>query len=175
MSKREVYAENRIVRLVETRSHDALDAFKNWQDPVTIKGFNGQHVKTLKQYKAKFENWEAGKWLFYAAIQEVATGDIIGSISISHEPHDLSIWLYAPYRGQQLGASAFSLAANYAVEALEVGRLYAGVMEDNLPGQALLKKCGFVPNPEGNYKTTHYETGESFLELDHIYIPPWKF
>ncbi|MCL2235754.1 MAG: GNAT family N-acetyltransferase [Defluviitaleaceae bacterium] len=96
-------------------------------------------------------------------------------IGISHEPHDLAIWLYALYRGQKLGASAFSLAANYAVEALEVERLYAGAMEDNLPAQALLKKCGFVPHPEGNHKTTHYETGEDFFELDHIYIPPWKF
>ena len=169
MNKRKIYAENRLVRLVETREEDACAAYENWQDPETIKGFNGRHVKSLQQYKAKFENWEDGKWHFYAAIQEVASGEIIGSVAVSNEPHDLAIWLFAPYRGRGLGTSAFLLAANFATDALEIGRLYAGAMEDNVDARAMLKKCGFSPNPEGNYKTTHYQTGEEFTELDHIF------
>ncbi|MCL2854611.1 MAG: GNAT family N-acetyltransferase [Defluviitaleaceae bacterium] len=172
--KREVYAENQLVRLVETRKKDAQAAFENWQDPDTIKGFNGRHVRSIQQYRAKFEDWDSGKWFFYCAVQEVATGEIVGCISVSNEPHDLAIWLFAPHRGRGLGVAAFSLATNYVTEALDVERLYAGAMEDNLRAQAMLKKCGYIPHPVGNFTTTHYETGEEFTELDHIYIPPWQ-
>lgn len=32
----------------------------------------------------------------------------------------------------------------------------------------MLKKCGFVPHPEGNEEERHFESGEPVIQLDFV-------
>lgn len=33
----------------------------------------------------------------------------------------------------------------------------------------MLKKCGFIPHPEGNQQEKHFLTGEDITQLDSVY------
>lgn len=165
---RKVYITNEIVSLVEYKPCDDYILYENWLDPDTQKGYNGVHVTTFEDYQA-----EEVTQRFFAMIQlnENEANEIIGTVGISPpetEP-DLSIRIFKPYRRKGYGTSALGLATKYAVDVLKIDELHAGAYPDNIGSRKMLKRCGYIPNPDGNVPEKHYITGEDIIQLDFIY------
>ncbi len=91
--------------------------------------------------------------------------EIIGAVGISppETTADLAICIFKPYRRQGYGTSAFRLAVKYAADELKITELHAGAYTDNIGSQRMLKKCGFIPYPDGNLMEKHYITDEEII------------
>ena len=161
------YTSNEILSLVEYQKSDDRALYENWQDPEMQRGFNGIYFTSFEE----FEKRDSLRCRFFAMIWLNSTSEIIGSVGISppETVPDLSIWIFAPYRKQGYGTSAFVLAAKYATDELKIAELHAGAYPDNTGSLIMLEKCGFVPYPEGNIPEKHYITGEDIIQMDYIY------
>ena len=182
MMDRAVFASNGLVSLVEYQTCDDRALYDCWFDPEVKRGYNGfvpaQSFEEFQRGNQKrFEDFINGESeeLFFAMIRCKRTGELVGALGIApgtppeFEP-DLSIRIFAPYRRQGYGSSAFALAAKYATEVLHIEELHAGAYPDNIGSQTMLGRCGFVPlapcPPE-----KHYLTGEDVIQMDYIYRP----
>ncbi|MCL2299197.1 MAG: GNAT family N-acetyltransferase [Firmicutes bacterium] len=176
---RRVYTSNETLSLVEYQPCDDRALYDCWLDPEVQKGYNGfvpaDSFEAFQQGNQKrLEDYINGETreLFFAMIRCNRTGELVGALGISPPPTeaDLSIRIFAPYRRQGYGASAFALAAEYATEVLQIKELHAGAYPDNIGSQKMLERCGFVPvapcPPE-----KHYLTGENVIQMDYVYSP----
>lgn len=167
---RKIYISNAIVSLVEYKKPDDKALYDNWQDPATQRGYNGIYHQDFKAFTNR-----TIRQRFFAMIMlnqpDSTEGPIIGAVGISPPETiaDLAIWLFAPYRGKGYGSVAFSLATRYAIEHLQITELHAGAYPDNHTSKRMLKKCGYIPYPEGNVPEKHYLTGEDIIQEDYIY------
>lgn len=165
---RKVYISNDIVSLIEYKPCDDYILYEDWLDPETQKGYNCVYVTTFEDYQARETNPR-----FSAMIQLNETNEIIGTVGISPpetEP-DLSIRIFKPYRRKGYGTSAFGLATKYAVDVLKIDELHAGAYPDNVGSRKMIKRCGYIPNPDGNIPEKHYITSEDIIQFDYIYHP----
>ncbi|MCL2530903.1 MAG: 3-dehydroquinate synthase [Oscillospiraceae bacterium] len=179
---RGLYCSNEAVSLVEYCSCDDRALYDCWFDPETKQGYNGwtpaasfeEFQQNNQQRHEDFVNGESEALLF-AMIQCNATSEIVGAVSTApgtppeFEP-DLSIRIFAPYRRQGYGTSAFALAAKYATETLGIAELHAGAYLDNIGSKKMLVRCGFVPLALCPAEK-HYLTGEDVFQMDYIYKP----
>ena len=162
---RRVYIANEAVSLVEYRPCDDRSLYDCWLDPETKKGYNGfMPAGSFEEFQRRTEP----RQLFSAIIQCNRTGELVGALGITQAEADLSIRVFAPYRRQGYGTSAFALAAKYAMEVLHMKELHAGAYPDNIGSRKMLERCGFVPlapcPPE-----KHYLTGEDVVQMDYIW------
>ncbi len=164
--ERQAYISDGTVALVEyVDARDDAGCYRCWLDPDTQRGYNHNVTET-------FEEFAQGsiQSRFAATIVRLMDGAHIGYMFLSTDESapDLAIMLDRAYRGQGYGSAAFSLGARYCFEAFPVPALYAGCYEDNAPSLAMLKKCGFVPHPEGNQAEKHFLTGEDIVQMDFV-------
>jgi len=179
---RRVYISNEVISLVEYQPCDDRALYDCWLDPETKRGYNGfvpagSFEEFQQGNQKRLEDYidRESKELFFAMIRCNRTGALVGALGIApgmppeFEP-DLSICIFAPYRRQDYGTSAFALAAKYATEALHIKELHAGAYPDNIGSQKMLERCGFVPAapcpPE-----RHFLTGEDVIQMDYVYRP----
>ena len=162
------YISNEILSLVEYSESDDRSLYEDWLDPDTQKGYNGVHVTTFEDFRAR-----EIRQRFFAMIRLDSTGEIIGAVGISPPETipDLAIWVFEPYRRKGYGTSAFALATKYTVEELKINELHAGAYPDNTGSLKMLAKCGYVPFPAGNVPEKHHITGEDIVQMDFIYSP----
>ena len=179
---RAVYVSNNLVSLVEYQPCDDRALYDCWFDPETQRGYNGwapsESFEEFQQGNQKrhedFVNSESEAVLF-AMIKCSATSNVVGAVSIApgappeFEP-DLSIRIFAPYRKQGYGTSAFALAAKYATETLGITELHAGAYPDNVGSKKMLARCGFLQLMQCEAEQ-HYLTGEDVFQMDYIYKP----
>ena len=144
---------------------DDPENYANWLDSETQSGYNYCMTDTYEEYHSK-----AAAFRFIAVILRNADHKIIGVISLSpnQEEPDLAIRLYRPFRGQGYGTNAFALALKYCFEAFSLPLIYAGCYEHNQVSLKMLKRCGFIPYPEGNCYETHFKTGFPVTQLSFV-------
>ena len=164
---RSIYTSNNILSLVEHQKIDDRALYENWQDPETQRGYNGVYFDSFEDFEIR----DSLRSRFFAMIRLNATHEIIGAVSVSppETVPDLAIWVFKPYRRQGYGSSAFALATKYVIDELKIAELHAVVYPDNIGSQRMLKKCGFVPHPEGNIPEKHYITVEDIVQINYIY------
>lgn len=171
---RNVYLSDDMISLSEyIASVDDFDCYNCWNDEETQSGYNHKVTQTFEEWK----NNTTIKSRFIAAIIRLSDNAYIGSIFLSPEDTspDLAIMIYKSYRKQGYGTAAFTLGAKYCFEDLKLEKIYAGCYPHNIGSMKMLKKCGFVPHPEGNVQEKHYLTGEDITQLDFIkYNPQMK-
>jgi len=164
---RSVYISNDLISLVEYQPCDDRALYDCWLDPEVKKGYNGYSPAGSFE---EFQQREEPSQLFSAMIQCNRTGALVGALGITEAEIDLSIRIFAPYRRQGYGTSAFALAAKYATEILRIKELHAGAYPDNIGSQKMLRRCGFVPVAECPPEK-HYLTEEDVIQMDYVYRP----
>lgn len=164
--KRKIYISGNELSLAEYLSDiDDPETYDNWLDPETQSGYNYRMTDTYEEYHSRV--WQQR---FLAVILRNSDSRVIGTVSLSPdylEP-DLAIRLYRPFRGQGYGTDAFALAMKYCFDAFSLNKIYAGCYEHNTISLRMLKKCGFVPYPEGNSYETHFITGLPVTQLSFV-------
>ena len=161
-----MYTKDEIIGLSEYYpTLDNIDRYNCWQDAETQAGFNHMQAESFEEFAAK-----AIKSRFTATIVRLSDSRRIGAIFLSPENTlpDLAIMIYKPYRGMGYGTRAFALGAEYCLNALELGCVYAGCYPDNDASRAMLRKCGFIPHPEGNLHEKHFLTGKDIIQMDFV-------
>jgi RimJ/RimL family protein N-acetyltransferase len=163
---RKVFITNNLLSLVEHQKSDDRALYENWQDPATQRGYNFIRHENFDEYTSR-----EIRQRFFAMIRLNSTDEIIGAVGISppESTADLAIWLFNPYRRQGYGTNAFALATEYAVKSLNIKELHAGAYPDNIGSLKMLRKCGYIPYPEGNVLEKHYLTGADLIQYDFIY------
>lgn len=164
--KRKEYISNDVISLVEYLSIDDFSNYNNWLDEDTQKGYNFR-------FNESFENFikQPLKQRFFASIILKENDSVIGNIGIS-PPNcipDLAIGIYKPFRNHGFGTAAFMLGTKYAIDNLFLDELFAGCYEENLSSIKMLKKCGYVPHPDGNLIEKHFLSNEDLVQLDFVY------
>ena len=163
---RKIFTASEILSLAEYIDEiDDAENYANWLDPETQSGYNFRMTDTYEEYHSK-----SAIFTFIAVILRNSDHKVIGVISLSPnltEP-DLAIRLYKPFRGQGYGTTAFSLALKYCFDTFSLPRIYAGCYEYNKASLNMLKKCGFIPYPEGNSYETHFLTGLPVTQLSFV-------
>jgi RimJ/RimL family protein N-acetyltransferase len=150
---------------------DARVLYESWLDPDVQRGFNGIYAASFEEFSKR--NKIDRPTRFSSMIRLNSTGEIIGTVGVSppEDIADLTIRIFKAYRRQGYGTSAFALATKYVVDELKIEKLHAGAYADNIVSQKMLKKCGYIPYPEGNITEKHYITGEDIVQMDYIYKP----
>ncbi|MDR2559649.1 MAG: GNAT family N-acetyltransferase [Oscillospiraceae bacterium] len=167
--ERKTYISDDVISLSEyIDSEDDLDCYRCWQDDETQSGYNHKLTRSFEEWQATTNTTVQAR--FVATIIRHSDNASIGSIFVSSEdtPSDLAIIIYKPYRGKGYGARAFSLGVKYCFEVLSLDYIHAGCYPHNISSVKMLRKCGFLPHPEGNQNEKHYLTGEDVIQLDFI-------
>lgn len=166
---RKIYISNETLSLAQYLSDiDDPETYENWLDPETQSGYNYRMTDTYEEYHTK--TWQ---YRFLAVILRNSDNRVLGTVSLSpdaSEP-DLAIRLYPAFRHQGYGTTAFLLALEYCFEAYSLPAIYAGCYEHNTVSLNMLKKCGFLPYPEGNSYETHFLTGAPVTQLTFVKYP----
>lgn len=146
-------------------SLDAEANYECWQDIDTQKGYNYKPDFTFEEFvntpkRARFEAVAVRKSDF----------SVIGVVSLSPEGclPDLAIMLFKPYRGMGYSTSVFKLALEYCFDTFGFEAIYAGCYGDNEKSLKMLKRCGFVPHPEGNCNENHFLNGTPIVQYDFV-------
>ena len=167
---RKIYIGNSRLSLSEyIHEIDDIEKYNCWQEPETQKGYNYIRTETFEEFRDK-----PIRSRFLATVIRCSDDARMGSIFLSpvNTLPDLAIMIYKPYRGQGYGTMAFSLGIQYCFENLKLDRIFAGCYEDNLASMKMLKKCGFLPHPEGNQREKHYLTGKDIIQFDFVKYNP---
>lgn len=163
---REIYIEDERVALTRfDPGEDGPLQFDCWQDPQVQAGYNYRMELTREQFLQR-----PIRSRFLAAIRCKADGNTAGFVFLSpeHTPPDLAIMLCRDYRGRGYGTAAFRLALQYCFEVFSLEEIYAGCYEHNAASLNMLKKCGFVPHPEGNQEEKHYLDDSPVTQFDYV-------
>lgn len=164
---RKIYIEDAEIALAEYIGEvDHRDCFLCWQDEATQSGYNHQFTETFEEFEERNGIYSR----FIATIIRRSDHMSVGVVFVSPEGSlpDLAIMIYKPYRGKGIGTKAYALSIAYCFDALGLESIYAGCYPHNKASLAMLKKCGFVPHPEGNQKEKHYLTGDEIIQLDFV-------
>ncbi|MCL2813796.1 MAG: GNAT family N-acetyltransferase [Oscillospiraceae bacterium] len=169
--ERFVYISNDVLSLVECKPCDDRALYESWLDPDVQRGFNGIYVTSFEEFAKQNEIDKPTR--FTAMIRLDDTNEIIGTVGISppEDIADLTIRIFKPFRKKGYGTAAFALATKYIAGVLKIAELHAGAYADNIGSQKMLKKCGYIPYPEGNIAEKHYITREDMIQMDFIYKP----
>lgn len=76
-------------------------------------------------------------------------------------------WVGEPYWGKGIATNALKLITTYAIEKLQMQRVYTGVFEPNKASIRVLKKCGFVQ--EAIFVKALIKDGKLFNEVRFAY------
>lgn len=167
-AKRELYCSDGVVSLCEyVPQQDNETEYADWFDPKVIDAYNYVRTETFDTFHTR-----PSRSRFHAAIIRSTDGAHLGSLTLSpdgYEP-DLAIIIHNQYRSQGYGTCAFKLGTKFCMDKFPFSCLHAGCYEGNIASSNMLKKCGFIPYPQGNVMETHYKTGESRMQYDFIFV-----
>jgi RimJ/RimL family protein N-acetyltransferase len=164
--ERHVFISDGTLALAEYRGmEDNADFYECWQDEDTQRAFNYQFNRAFDEFSKS-----PVKSRFIATVIRLSDNARIGVVFVSPEGTlpDLAIMLYKPYRTKGYGTKAFLLATEYCFEHLGLDEVYAGCYPQNAASLKMLKRCGYVPHPQGNQAEKHYLTGEPITQLDFV-------
>lgn len=143
--------------------HDLLKNY-HWSNQRQLIRWTGMHPfpRTAAELDRWFETLIGRQDLKVFAIK-TKEGEYIGNIEL----RDIDCWvgrsevglfLAEPeYRGLGLGREALREISRFAFEDLRLHRLYAQVLEHNLPAQKAFQVCQF--QQEGRLRQAHYDQG----------------
>jgi RimJ/RimL family protein N-acetyltransferase len=100
---------------------------------------------------------EAGIRLELAIVVDPGVG-AVGSISLAdfaHRAGTIRYWLLPAARGRGVASAAVRLLAGWAIDALQIARIWLQIEPDNQPSRQLAESCGFTL--EGQLRS-HWET-----------------
>lgn len=165
--ERNIYIENEVIYLADITVDDIKLLYDSWNDYDTILGYNYRLPYTYSEYvdycKTQNHSWSP-------VIIKKDNNVTIGRVGLSPDLSvpDLSITIFKPYQEKSYGTQAFMLAIKYCFDVLNMDKIFAGAYEDNVRSIKMIKKCGFIPHPDGNILEKHILTGEDRLQLDFV-------
>ncbi len=163
--------EGRKINLRTLEISDAYSIYKNAKDreisrytrlpyPYRLK-YAYDFVRLCQENYKKKTDYELG-------IELKKTGNIIGTISLRHLDNtrriaEVGYWLGKQYWRRGITKEASTLILDYGFNALELVRIYAKVLNPNLPSIRLLQCAGF--RYEGRIRKSFFRDGNWFDEL----------
>ena len=163
--------EGRKINLRTLKISDAYSIYKNAKDreisrytrlpyPYRLK-YAYDFVRLCQENYKKKTDYELG-------IELKKTGKIIGTISLIHLDNtrrnaEVGYWLGKQYWRRGITKEALTLILDYGFNALELVRIYAKVLNPNLPSIRLLQRAGF--RYEGRIRKSFFRDGNWFDEL----------
>lgn len=169
--KRKIYLSAEKICLAEFIDAESANRYDAWNDPGTQDAYNF----VLEDTYDEFLTWEmTQRW--HASILRTVDGVCVGTLMLSPKDTvpDLAIIIFPDFRGMGYGSSAFALGARYCLMELQLPEIHAGCYTDNLFSLKMLRRCGFIPYPEGNQEERHFQTGERRIQLDFVLRSPTK-
>jgi len=105
-------------------------------------------VEELREYYGHWRFDAGGGSDFRLAIEERASGELAGSISVRFGGHagtgDVGYWVGMPFQGRGLGGEALELVAHLAFRHLAADALVAWVFVGNAGSRRVLERTGFT-------------------------------
>jgi len=149
--------EDALIGLTPYTHNDDGDMLSCWLDMDTQKGYNCTYEQALEG----FRRFEIERFPFWVTIVDKELDRKVGSLRLGlDEPcPDLAIWIYPQYRNRGYGARSFALALKYIFSNLQYPEIAAGCFEDNLYSMRIIKKLGFIRNPDGDVVESDCFTG----------------
>jgi ribosomal-protein-alanine N-acetyltransferase len=163
--------EGSIINLRILRNSDAYFIYKNAKNreiskythlpyPYRLKHAH-DFVRLCQEHYKKKTDYELG-------IEFKKTGEIIGMISLMHIDNrhrsaEVGYWLGNQYWKRGITKEALSLILDFGFNNLELVRIYAKVLQPNLPSIRLLQSAGF--RYEGRTRKRVFREGSWFDEL----------
>jgi len=104
----------------------------------------------------------------------VVDGEAVGGIGVEPQPDvhrrsvEIGYWLGEPYWGRGIMTEAVSAVTTYAIESLNMCRVFACVFESNPASARVLEKAGF--DREGRLRRSVLKAGRMLDQLMYAYV-----
>jgi ribosomal-protein-alanine N-acetyltransferase len=167
--------------LREQTLEDAADFLEYFADPQVSKHIVSFIPQTVEEARSEIRYWinvfsyNDG---IYFAIARKSDNKMIGSVGVSgvnrnHNRIEASYDLAKEYWGKGIMSKALKAVIKYAFEEMQINRIEAYAMPENVASQKVLEKCGF--HFEGILRQHRFHKGEyvdigiySIVYQDHV-------
>lgn len=140
------------VRLRQARLDDAAFLRRLMNAPGWLRYIGDRQIRTHEDARAYIQNSLISSYrthgfgLYVVEHSEEAIG-LCGLLQRDYlDAPDLGFAILPEYERQGLTREAIELTLEYAAQSLQLRELLAIVLEENLPSQKLLRRCGFKPS-----------------------------
>ena len=120
---------------------------------------------TLKNAVLWIELSKESKTNFAIEVDGLAVGDIGLTMQsdLQRRSAEIGYWLGEPYWGRGIMTQAVRAVTDYAFQSFDINRVYAGILEYNVPSARVLEKNGYVC--EGRLLQAYVKEGKMYDQL----------
>jgi RimJ/RimL family protein N-acetyltransferase len=151
--------------------------------PALVKHANNRSVsENLRdRFPSPYTEAHARQWVDFASREDppchfavVVDGEMVGGIGVNVQPDvfrrsaEIGYWLGEAYWGRGIMTEAVPAVTRYALDTLDICRVFAGVFDPNPGSSRVLEKAGYVL--EGRLHRAVCKNGQMRDQLMYAYV-----